>query len=135
MQLETVQFCWERDGFDPQEFFRKMAETLAGEAETYYRMMRGEILEELDCGEKENLTQRFLQLLRREFTGQTRARVEDFKEFKRKKEESLLAYYYRLRELVEDMECKDERLLVWKFVRVEEEGLRSVLRTAIYGIG
>ncbi|CAI7791159.1 unnamed protein product [Closterium sp. NIES-54] len=40
MQLEIVKYCRERDGMDPGEFFRRMVVTLAGKAETYYRMVR-----------------------------------------------------------------------------------------------
>ncbi|CAI7898462.1 unnamed protein product [Closterium sp. NIES-53] len=135
MQLETAQYCWERGGFDPQEFFRKMVVTLAGEAETFYQMVRGEVLDELEQGLIENPTKRFIQLLKREFIEQPKARLEEFREFRRRKEESLLAYYNRLQELAEDLEKRDEWLLVQNFVRGLDDDLRPVVRTAVYGIG
>ncbi|CAI7750141.1 unnamed protein product [Closterium sp. NIES-54] len=109
MQLETAQYCWERDSFDPHEFFRKMVVTLAGEVETFYRMVPGEVLDELEQGLIKNPTKRVIQLLKREFIGLTKARLEEFWEFRRRKEESLLAYYNRLQELAEDLEKRDER--------------------------
>ncbi|CAI7844974.1 unnamed protein product [Closterium sp. NIES-54] len=135
MELETVEYCWERDGYDPAEFFRKMVGTLAGEAETFYRLTRDEVLEELAEGEIVNPTARFLQLLLKEFAGQTEARVEEFRDFRRKKEESLLANYCRLRELAEDLESTDERLLVRKFVQGLDEELKGVVRSTVYSIG
>ncbi|CAI7740206.1 unnamed protein product [Closterium sp. NIES-53] len=112
-----------------------MVGTLAGEAENFYRLTRDEVLEELAEGEIVNPTARFLQLLWKEFAGQTKARVEEFRDFRRKKEESLLAYYCRLRELAEDLESTDERLLVRKFVRGLDEELKGVVRSTVYNIG
>ncbi|CAI7734849.1 unnamed protein product [Closterium sp. NIES-53] len=112
-----------------------MVGTLTGEAETFYRLVQEEIMEELACREIENPTAHFIQMLRKEFVGQTKARVEEFRDFRRKKEESLLAYFCRLKELAEDLENQDERLLVRKFVRGLVEELRSVVRNTVYGIG
>ncbi|CAI7799199.1 unnamed protein product [Closterium sp. NIES-53] len=112
-----------------------MVGTLAGEAETFYRLTRDEVLEELAEGEIVNPTARFLQLLLKEFAGQTEARVEEFRDFRRKKEESLLANYCRLRELAEDLESTDERLLVRKFVQGLDEELKGVVRSTVYSIG
>ncbi|CAI7741032.1 unnamed protein product [Closterium sp. NIES-54] len=129
MQLETAQYCWEHDGFDPR-FFWKMVVTLAGEVVTIYWMVRKEILDELEQGIIENPTERFVQLLKREFIGQTIVRLEEFWEFRRRKEESFLAYYNHLQELAEDLEKQDERLLVQKFVRSLDDELRPMVRTA-----
>ncbi|CAI7868630.1 unnamed protein product [Closterium sp. NIES-53] len=134
MQLETAQYCWEHDGFDPR-FFWKMVVTLAGEVVTIYWMVRKEILDELEQGIIENPTERFVQLLKREFIGQTIVRLEEFWEFRRRKEESFLAYYNHLQELAEDLEKQDERLLVQKFVRSLDDELRPMVRTAVYGTG
>ncbi|CAI7911866.1 unnamed protein product, partial [Closterium sp. NIES-53] len=112
-----------------------MVGTLAGEAETFYRLTRDEVLEELAEGEIVNPTARFLQLLLKEFAGQTKARVEEFRDFRRKKEESLLANYCRLHELAEDLESTDERLLVRKFVQGLDEELKGVVRSTVYSIG
>ncbi|CAI7782161.1 unnamed protein product, partial [Closterium sp. NIES-53] len=133
--LETAQYCWEQDGFDPHELFRKMVVTPAGEAENIYRMVRVKVMDELEQGLIEIPTKRFIQLLKREFIGQTKARLEEFREFRRRKEELLLAYYNRLQELAEYLEKRDERLLDQKFVRGLDDDLRPVVQTAVYGIG
>ncbi|CAI7890086.1 unnamed protein product [Closterium sp. NIES-53] len=94
-----------------------------------------EVLEEWECGETDNPTTRFIELLKKEFLGQTKARVEEFREFRQGRDESLLAYYCKLRELAEDLESSDERLLVRKFVRGLEEDLRNMVRNTVYGVG
>ncbi|CAI7897156.1 unnamed protein product [Closterium sp. NIES-54] len=115
MQLETVRYCWERDGYDPAEFFRKMVGTLAGEAENFYRLTRDEVLEEQAEGEIVNPTARFLQLLRKEFAGQTKVRTPRISR--------------------RSLESTDERLLVRKFVRGLDEELKGVVRSTVYSIG
>ncbi|CAI7839672.1 unnamed protein product [Closterium sp. NIES-53] len=112
-----------------------MVVTLAGEAETFYRMVRSEVLEELAHGLIKNPTDRLVQLLKREFVGQPKACLEEFREFQRRKKESLLTYFNWLQELAKDLEKHDERLLVQKFVKGLDDELRPVVRTAVYGLG
>ncbi|CAI7765399.1 unnamed protein product [Closterium sp. NIES-54] len=137
MQLENLRARWERDRLDAEEFFRGLANTLTGEAETYYRICRRELLDwaaQAPAG-KRDPTRRFLEMLQEQFPLQTPKRVVEFRGFKRKSGESLLAYYGRLVELAEDMNCVDQGRLVSKFLNGLSYELQRDVQVKIFEMG
>ncbi|CAI7758131.1 unnamed protein product [Closterium sp. NIES-53] len=137
MQLENLRARWERDRMDAEEFFRGLANTLTGEAETYYRICRRELLDwaaQAPAG-KRDPTRRFLEMLREQFPLQTPERVVEFRGFKRKSGESLVAYYGRLVELAEDMNCVDQGRLVSKFLNGLNYELQRDVQVKIFEMG
>ncbi|CAI7789204.1 unnamed protein product [Closterium sp. NIES-54] len=137
MQLENLRARWERDRLDAGEFFTGLANTLTGEAETYYRICRRELLDwaaQAPAG-KRDPTRRFLEMLREQFPLQTPERVVEFRGFKRKSGESLLAYFGRLVELAEDMNCVDQGRLVSKFLNGLNYALQRDVQLKIFEMG
>lgn len=137
MQLETVKGRWEKDGFDMIEFFKSLATTLDGEAETYYRLVRGKLLEEEARGGAGtgDPTERFLKLLRQQFPVLTPARIAEFEHCRRREKESLMAFYHWLVELAEDLGMESQWQLVAKFLDGLEPSLAAVVRPQTYALG
>ncbi|CAI5482619.1 unnamed protein product [Closterium sp. Yama58-4] len=133
MQLENLRARWERDRLDPEEFFRG----LANSSETFYRISRRELLEwaaRAAPGERDPTT-RFLGMLEEQFPAQTPECVSEFREFRRRTGESLLAYYGRLVELVEDMGWHDQSRLISKFMNSLHHELRRDVSVQIFDMG
>ncbi|CAI7876468.1 unnamed protein product [Closterium sp. NIES-53] len=127
----------ERDRLDPEEFLRGLANTLTGEAETFYRISRQELLgwtARAALGERDPMA-RFLSMLEDQFPVQTPERVSEFRDFPRRTGESLLAYYGRLVELAEDMSCHDSGRLVRKFLNGLHYELRCDVSVRVFDMG
>ncbi|CAI7776425.1 unnamed protein product [Closterium sp. NIES-53] len=137
MQLENLCARWKRDRLAADEFFIGLANTLTGEAETYYRICWRELLDWAEQGRpgERDPTKRFLEILRDQFPLQMPERVVEFHDFKRRTGESLLAYYGRLVELGEDMNCVDQGRLVSKFLNGLNYELQRDVQVKIFEMG
>ncbi|CAI5464774.1 unnamed protein product [Closterium sp. Yama58-4] len=137
MQIRNAQYRWQKDGLDPEDFFRGLSNTVTGEAETAYGLELERLLSE--AGQTRGITWEvvpdFFAMLRRHFPVQTPQRMREFAEFRRREGESLLSCYGRLRELASDMECRDERRLVTKFLTGLSKDLAREVRGRIFEMG
>ncbi|CAI5461252.1 unnamed protein product [Closterium sp. Yama58-4] len=137
MQIRNAQYRWMKDGLETEDFFRGLSNTVTGEAETAYGMELERMLSEpaQATGVTWDVVTQFFDTLRRHFPVQTPERVREFASFKRKAGESLLATYGRLRELVADMECRDEWRLVSKFLNSLDERVAGDVRGRVFELG
>ncbi|CAI7731682.1 unnamed protein product, partial [Closterium sp. NIES-53] len=78
-QIDNIRHRWTREGLEAEEFYRGLSNTLAGEAETYYRIIKTNLLCKYRNRGSEDwgIVEEFLDKLKQQFSMQTPEKIHE----------------------------------------------------------